>query len=138
MKTSNASGTVSTFFTYIDPTGNGTNDEIDVEIPGARSTTLEATYYRHGGSGIEHTINLGFDASAAFHTYGIQWLQNSINWIVDGKTVYTVNGSSSTLPTIPPYFMINFWTGVPSWLGPFTYAAPVQAIYQNSKFIPAP
>jgi len=137
MKTSNASGTVSTFFTYIDPTQNGTNDEIDVEIPGARSTTLEATYYRHGGAGVEHTINLGFDSSAAFHAYGIRWLANSISWIVDGQVLYTAAGSPATLPTVPPYFMINFWTGVPSWLGPFNYAGPVQALYQNPKFIPA-
>lgn len=137
MQTSNAPGTVSTFFTYIDPTQTGKNDEIDVEIPGARSTTLEATYYKAGGAGVEHTINLGFDSSKAFHTYGIQWLPNSISWIVDGKVLYTATGSPSTLPTIPPYFMINFWTGVPSWLGTFQYSAPIHVQYKNPDFIPA-
>jgi endo-1,3-1,4-beta-glycanase ExoK len=141
MQAAKGSGIVSTFFTYINTGSNGQekNDEIDVEIPGARPTTLEATYYKLGKS-VEYTIQLPFDASAAMHTYSIQWLPNSISWIVDGQTLYTANGSPSTMPTTPSSFILNFWTGTSalnSWLGPFSYTSPLHVTYGSASFTPA-
>lgn len=142
MQAAKGSGIVSTFFTYINTTPNGpeTNDEIDVEIPGARTNTLEATYYKLGGPGVEHTISLPFDSSLAMHTYAIEWLPNSISWIVDSQTLYTATGSPATMPTTPSNLILNFWTGtsaVTSWLGPFDYTAPLQVIYGSASFTPA-
>jgi len=142
MQAAKGSGVVSTFFTYINTTPNGaeTNDEIDVEIPGARTTTLEATYYKLGGPPIEHTIPLPFDASASIHTYAIRWLPNEIAWLVDGQTLYSATGSPSSMPTTPSHLILNFWTGsanVTDWLGPFTYVAPQQVIYGAASFTPA-
>jgi len=142
MQAASGSGIVSTFFTYINTTPNGpeTNDEIDVEIPGARTNTLEATYYKLGGPGIEHTIALPFDSSLAMHTYAIEWLPNSISWIVDGQTIYTAVGSPATMPTTPSNLILNFWTGtsaVTSWLGPFSYTAPQHVLYGSASFTPA-
>jgi endo-1,3-1,4-beta-glycanase ExoK len=143
MRTAKSSGVVSTFFTYINLTPNGkeTNDEIDVEIPGARTRTLETTYYKEGGRGIEHTIQLPFDSSQAMHTYAIQWLPNSISWIVDGHPLYTAHGSPATMPTHPSYFILNFWTGdtpgMVQWLGPFHYTHPLHALYGSASFEPA-
>ena len=110
MQTAKGSGVVSTFFTYINITPNGkeTNDEIDVEIPGARTRTLEATYYKLGGSGIEHTIPLPFDSSLAMHDYAIRWLPDSISWIVDGRALYTAHGSPATMPTHPSPLVFKF------------------------------
>lgn len=142
MQAAAGSGIVSTFFTYVNTTPNGpeTNDEIDVEIPGARTTTLEATYYKLGGPGVEHTIQLPFDASLAMHTYAIAWFPDSISWIVDGQVLYTANGSPSTLPTNPSTLIVNFWTGntadIVSWLGPFTYTSPLVARYGSASFSP--
>lgn len=144
MQTVKASGVVTTFFTYVNltPSGNEeTNDEIDVEIPGARTNTLEGTYYKEGGYGIEHTIKLPFDSSKAMHVYSIRWLPNAISWIVDGKTLYTAHGSPATMPTHPSNFILNFWTGdtkgIVYWLGPFHYARPLHALYESATFTPA-
>ncbi len=143
MQAARGSGIVSTFFTYVNltPGGPETNDEIDVEIPGARTRTLEATYYKEGGPGIEHTIALPFDAASAMHTYAIRWLPDSISWIVDGRTLYTRHGSPATLPTHPSAFILNFWTGstpgIVSWLGPFHYRHPLHARYALARFTPA-
>ncbi len=142
MQAAKGSGVVSTFFTYINTTPGGpeTNDEIDVEIPGARTTTLEATYYKWGGPGIEHTIALPFDASAAMHTYAIRWTPNAISWIVDGRILYTATGSPSSMPTTPTHLFLNFWTGsanVTDWLGPFTYTGPLYVRYGSASFTPA-
>ena len=142
MQAAAASGVVSTFFTYINTTPGGaeTNDEIDVEIPGARPTTLEATYYKQGVNEGSHVINLPFDASAAMHNYAIVWLPNSISWVVDGQTLYTVNGTPASMPTTPSNLILNFWTGAAatqSWLGPFSYASPLTVTYGASSFTPA-
>lgn len=143
MQTAKASGVVSTFFTYVNltPGGKETNDEIDVEIPGARTRTLEATYYRSGGPGVEHTIALPFDSSAAMHDYAIRWLPREIDWIVDGAVLYTVRAAPSALPSHPSNFVLNFWTGdtpgIIGWLGPFHYAHPLHARYASATFTPA-
>lgn len=143
MQAAKATGVVTSFFTYINTTPNGppTNDEIDVEIPGGRTNTLEATYYKLGGPAIEHTIQLPFDASAAMHTYAITWLPNSISWSADGVTLYTAAGTPSTLPATPSKLLLNFWTGntpgIVSWLGAFTYTSPLQARYGTASFTSA-
>lgn len=140
MQTAKSSGVVSTFFTYVNltPGGKETNDEIDVEIPGARTTTLEATYYKQGGPGIEHTIQLPFDSSAAMHEYAIRWLPDAISWIVDGRTLYTAHGSPATLPTHASNFVLNFWTGdtpgIVGWLGPFHYHHPLHVLYGAASY----
>lgn len=142
MQAAKGSGIVSTFFTYVNltPGGKETNDEIDVEIPGARTRTLEATYYKSGGPGVEHTIPLPFDSSQATHTYSIRWFPNSIGWVVDGQTLYTARGSPATLPTHPSNFVLNFWTGntpgIVSWLGPFHYRHPLHALYASAQYVP--
>ena len=139
MQAAKGSGIVSTFFTYINTTPGGpeTNDEIDVEIPGARTTTLEATYYKLGGAGVSTVIPLPFDASLAMHTYSIVWLPNAISWVVDGQTLYTANGSPATMPTTPSNLLLNFWAGNPPWLGAFTYTGPLQVLYGSASFTPA-
>jgi endo-1,3-1,4-beta-glycanase ExoK len=143
MQAAKGSGVVSAFFTYINMSSNDSeekNDEIDVEIPGARTTTLETTYYKLGKP-TEHTIQLPFDASTAMHTYAIQWLPNSISWIVDGQTLYTATGSPSTMPTNASNLDLNFWTGTSElndWLGPFNYTGPLHVVYGSASFTPAP
>lgn len=141
MQASNASGTVTSMFTYVDtnttPNHAAVNDEIDIEIPGQSPTTLQATYYRHGGTPNTQSVALGFDASAAYHTYSIVWLPNSISWKVDGQQIYSVSGSIHTLPTRPGQFILNFWVGQTAWLGAFTYTGPLTARYKNARFTPA-
>ncbi|MBV8153747.1 MAG: family 16 glycosylhydrolase [Candidatus Eremiobacteraeota bacterium] len=147
MQTAKASGVVSTFFTYVNLTPSSssktqTNDEIDVEIPGARTTTLEGTYYKEGGAGVEHTMQLPFESSAGMHTYAIRWLPDSIAWYADGKLLYTAHGSPSTMPTHPSNLVLNFWTGrtvgIVRWLGPFHYRGALHALYDYARFTPAP
>jgi beta-glucanase (GH16 family) len=78
-------------------------------------------------------IDLGFDASAAYHNYAIVWTASNIKWYVDNQLVYMVSASSCTpLPSAPGRIMVNLWagTGVDSWLGPFTYpGTPITAQY---------
>lgn len=132
MRAANGSGIVSSFFIY-----NGSPwDEIDIEFLGKDTTKMQTNYFTNGVGGHETLINLGFDASAALHTYLIVWQQGSISWYVDGTLVLTENGSRGALPTNPGKIMMNLWpgTGVDSWLGPFTYTGPITAQYDSVQY----
>ena len=81
LKAAKGNGLVSSFFTY---TGSPW-DEIDVEILGKNTNQVQFNYFTNGQGGHEKVVNLGFDASAGFHKYMIQWGQGYINWYVEDR-----------------------------------------------------
>jgi beta-glucanase (GH16 family) len=124
------------FFTYTGPVDNQPWDEIDIEFIGSNSSSIQVNYYVNGVGGHEKTINLGFDASSDYHNYKFVWSSKSISWYVDGVKVYTVTGSSRTLPSHSGRVMMNLWNGdstVTNWLGDFSYSAPIYASYDWVK-----
>lgn len=133
MKAAKGSGIVSSFFTY---TGSPW-DEIDVEILGKNTYQVQFNYYVNGQGGHEKLVDLGFDASAGFHTYAFDWQPNSISWYVDGVLKHTVTGG--TLPSRPQQIMMNLWNGigVDGWLGSFNYSGPLYTSYDYVTYTPA-
>ena len=132
MKAVAQDGVVSSFFIYTGPSEGNPWDEIDVEITGNHPTQLQTNYFTNGVGGHEAIIDLGFDASADFHTYSIVWMPDEISWFVDGVLKHTENGSNGTLPSTPGRIMMNFWPGTASvnaWLGAYDGTVPVQAQY---------
>jgi len=78
--------------------------EIDImEYRGQRPNEMLGTLHfgpawdNKGQSGYER--NMGFDFSADFHTFGLDWSPNSIQWLVDGAVVHTESLNR------------NFWNG---------------------------
>ncbi|MFJ8959799.1 glycoside hydrolase family 16 protein [Lentzea sp. NPDC102401] len=136
MKAAKSSGAVSGFFTYTGQTDGQPWDEIDIEILGKNPTQMQTNYFTNGTGNHETIINLGFDSSAGFHDYAIEWRQGRIQWFVDGRLVHTENGSRGPLPTHPQRFMANLWagTGVDGWTGPFNYTGPLNAVYESAKY----
>jgi Glycosyl hydrolases family 16 len=47
----------------------------------------------NGPNNIDHEYypNIGFNTSADFHVYRVEWYPDHMTWIVDGKPVRTVN-----------------------------------------------
>ncbi|MBK9230474.1 MAG: family 16 glycosylhydrolase [Anaerolineae bacterium] len=123
LKASNVPGTVTAFFTYTGPSDNNPNDEIDVELLGRDPTRLQVNYFTQGAGGHETWIDLGFDASAAFHTYAIEWKAGRVAWYVDGALRHEEIGARGPLPTTPMRIMTSYWacTEVDDWCGRFTY-----------------
>lgn len=119
-KTSNVPGTITGFFLYTGPSAGTPHDEIDIEIKGDNPTKIQVNYWTDG---VEHptVLDLGFDASAEFHTYGFRWLPNAIEWYVDGELLHSENGMSGTLPITPGQIFFNFWatTGAMPWSSDF-------------------
>lgn len=154
MKPCKASGTNSSFFLYTRDDGNNIEwNEVDIEFitkdmgdgRGLRSIPQFNFFIDNAGKGHEFLYkDLEFDASTAFHVYGIEYAADHISWYVDGKKVYTATGcekgdhnhAQGSLPRHKMQIMVNFWpgTGVDDWLGPFNYSAPLYAEYDYIKF----
>jgi beta-glucanase (GH16 family) len=133
LKAVNHSGVVTAFFTY----DNTTRDEIDLEFLGKNTQQVQANYYVGGVGNHEHMIDLGFDASADYHIYKIEWTNSYIKWYVDSSEKYTISGTA--LPSHPMQSMLSLWngTGVDSWLGAFSYTNPLYAYYDYFSYTPA-
>ena len=134
MKAIKNDGVVSSFFTYTGPSDVINNvknpwDEIDIEILGKDTTQMQINYYRNGVGGHEQMINLGFDASEAYHTYGFDWQPDKITWYVDGQKVGEMSGD---MPKTPSKIMMNAWPGrtVDDWLKPFNGRTGLVASYE--------
>jgi endo-1,3-1,4-beta-glycanase ExoK len=139
MRSAAGSGLNSNFFTYIGPpAGVPEHDEIDFEFLGKNPRTVQLNYWVKGKSMGEKSIKLWFDASQAFHTYKFVWEPTRITWFIDGRMLHqTPRGAA--IPRNPGRIYLSLWSGsklVDSWLGPFTYKAPVFAEYEWVKFSP--
>lgn len=137
MKPAQNIGVVSSFFTYTGPCDNQPWDEIDIEFLGKNTTQFQANYYVNGVGGHEHMIDLGFDASQSYHTYGFAWEPTYIAWYVDGVERYRITGG--TLPSHIGKIMMNLWPGigVDSWLGAYDGKDPLYAEYKWLQYKPS-
>jgi endo-1,3-1,4-beta-glycanase ExoK len=133
------SGLNTGFFTYIGPPlGVPQWDEIDFEFLGKDPKTVQLNYFVNGKSSGGHIVQLGFDASKAFHNYRFDWLPDKIIWYVDGKKVHeTPKGAA--LPKQPGKLMLTLWSNsaqLNDWMGPFTYTGPKEAEVAWVKYTP--
>ena len=144
LKVAKARGLVTSLFTYTNreknPNKPERNDGIDIETLDKDTTKLEVNYYANRVGSQETVLDLGFDASAAYHDYAFEWSPSAIRWYVDGKLVHTENGSRGELPSQPGQVMVNLWPGASDnleWTGSFKYpGTPLRAYYDWIKFTP--
>ncbi|MBA3753298.1 MAG: family 16 glycosylhydrolase [Nitrospira sp.] len=94
--------------------------EIDIEIAGNRTDRLlvnvffnpggEGARYDYGYRGAPSYVDLGFDASEAFHRFAIEWGPCEMRWFVDDHLVHTRREWEPTpIPHLPMAFDINVW-----------------------------
>jgi GR25 family glycosyltransferase involved in LPS biosynthesis len=115
-KASHTPGVITGFFLHRD----SPRQEIDIEIAGHRPDTLIVNvFYNPGGEGAKFDygyrgaashIQLGFDASASFHHYAIEWGPTEICWYVDGKLIHRRGDWNPTpIPHLPMLLHANLW-----------------------------
>lgn len=94
--------------------------EIDIELPGSNPRRMLANvYYNPGDDGTAMSfgyrgspcwIDLGFDASADFHRYAIDWRPGRVAWLVDGSLVHERFGWDPTpIPHLAMRVHANLW-----------------------------
>jgi GR25 family glycosyltransferase involved in LPS biosynthesis len=110
------SGLVTGFFLHrVNPL-----QEIDIEFPGSDPRRMLANVYFNPGDegtamsfgyrGSPCWIDLGFDASADFHRYAIDWRPGRVTWLMDDHVVHERVGWDPTpIPHLPMRVHANVW-----------------------------
>ncbi len=109
-------GLVTGFFLHRD----SPRQEIDIELTGDDPHRMLVNVYFNPGDegaalafgyrGSPCRVELGFDASADFHLYAIDWRPGRITWSVDGRAVHDRVGWDPTpIPHLPMHLNANLW-----------------------------
>jgi hypothetical protein len=113
LKTSDASGAVTSFFTYTGSHFGDPHDEIDFEFVARTPRQVHVNYFRNGKDDAVN-IPLGFDASQDYHLYAFEWSSDLIRWYVDGVTIREITSATARngIPTASGRVIANLWAGV--------------------------
>lgn len=115
MKTSHRSGVVSAFILF-----SNVEDEVDNEWVGSDLNNVQTNYYFEGTLNYTHSRNSSANQTfSSFHTYEIDWREDKLMWLVDGKvgrTLYKNNTYNHTTkrydyPQTPSRVQISLWPG---------------------------
>jgi GR25 family glycosyltransferase involved in LPS biosynthesis len=116
IKAAPGSGLVTGFFLHRDTP----RQEIDIEFAGADPQRMLVNVYFNPGDdgagmgfgyrGSPYRIDLGFDATADFHRYAIDWRPDQVTWLVDGRVVHERVGWDPTpIPHLNMRVHANLW-----------------------------
>lgn len=109
-------GLITGFFLHRDTP----RQEIDIELAGANPHQMLANVYFNPGDegtamgfgyrGSPCPIDLGFDATADFHLYAIDWQPDRVAWLVDNKVVHErVSWDPTPIPHLSMRLHANLW-----------------------------
>ena len=139
-KIASEKGVLNSFYT-IDwgAEGKGTKQEIDIEFLTIAKNKVHLAVHMAGkkSTSTSPDIDLGFNASADFHVYGFEITPEKIEWLADGKVIYTYNYSGNDIKINSPYLLKLNTRGDSGWVkGP--PKADTDCIYQIDwiKFYP--
>lgn len=110
IKTARGPGVVSSFITMSE-----TKDEIDFEWVGKSLTAFQSNWFSKGvipeWPATNGDIHPQPDSSNEFHNYVIDWDENRIQWIIDGKVARELKRNSDDYPETPSLFSFGIWDG---------------------------
>ncbi|MCJ1473820.1 hypothetical protein MMC13_002471 [Lambiella insularis] len=92
-------------------------DEIDWEFMGGNTTHAETNYFGKGNTtSYDRAIYYPVDnPQENFHNYTVVWAQEKIEWLIDGKTVRTLNYTDALggqdFPQTPMNVRLGIWAG---------------------------
>lgn len=139
MRSSNAPGVVSSFFTYTGEYHGDPHAEVDFEFLGKTPRQVHINFFnRERNEPVD--VDLWFDASKGEHLYAFEWLPDSITWYVDGVKVHAVTAETSSIaiPTASSRVIANTWVGNRSteeWVGTPTFER-ASAFYRCISHVP--
>jgi hypothetical protein len=108
-------GMIAGLFTFA---GNDqVHDEIDFEAFSNRfketPNKIQTNIYHNEPLGTGHPISYDLSSPLTdFHTYRVEWLPDSVRWLVDGKEVRV---ETTRVPTMPMAVHMNLWAPPQSW-----------------------
>lgn len=114
-KTSRDAGVITAYILF-----SNVQDEIDYEFVGKDLETAETNFYFEGVLNYTNAANASTtDTFENYHTYGVDWTEDQLDWLIDGKVVRTLkkadtyNATSNTYmyPQTPSRVQISLWPG---------------------------
>jgi hypothetical protein len=94
--------------------------ELDVEFltnePWINSENSGKVHFFIHPANINQIVDLPFNPSKEFHSYGFLWTPGTIAFTVDKKVVHTIVNDTLNLPS-RGFIMMNSWTGNKDWGG---------------------
>lgn len=122
-KCSSVPGVLNSFYAIDWRDGKGTRQEIDIEFLsrsfGKGGGRIHFAVHRAGRRSFQTDPDpeLGFDPSAAFHTYAIDVARTSVRWLVDGRELRRYAYESGDICVDQPYQLkLNCWSQA-AWIG---------------------
>ncbi|HSC68842.1 MAG TPA: family 16 glycosylhydrolase [Cellvibrio sp.] len=141
MRVANASGVLSTFFTYKNGSevANTFWEEIDIEVFGKNNATQWQSNIILGSTRptiqTEQTHTADGSLADGYHTYVLEWTPDYVAWFLDGVEVRRITGTSTvTSLTNAQSLRFNIWVSesVP-WVG--AWDDSVLPVYQFVNYI---
>lgn len=111
LKAAVGEGLVTALFKYTGPSNGTPQEEVDMEILGKDPTKIQLNYFVNGVGGHEVVLDLGFDASEGFHTYGFTHTPDYIEWLVDGEVIHRAD--EGPMPSYPARVFAHVWAAQP-------------------------
>lgn len=128
-KLAKGSAVVSSLVTIYTPWPADNWNELDIESLGQDPTKIQLNAMVYTGALPAPTTpvsptqdptvqSLGFDASADFHEYAIEWTPEAARYLVDGELIHTWDAAID-LMTLPQNILLTIWaSNSAAWAGP--------------------
>lgn len=118
IKSAQRDGMLASFFTYHDGTGTSTWNEIDIEILGRYTNSVQFNTITPGQTNHVRTQPVNFNPASDYHTYAFEWTPEYVAWFIDGEEVYRQTGKHIQTLTRAQKIMMNIWNPTyPNWVG---------------------
>lgn len=115
LKTARTQGVVSSFILM-----SGVRDEIDYEFIGSFLEVAQTNFYWQGLLDYTHSRNVSLsDTFENYHTYELDWTEDSITWSIDGQVGRVLNKADTynsttdnyDYPQTPSFVQVSLWPG---------------------------
>lgn len=138
MKSADASGLNSAFFTYIGPADKQPHDEIDFEVLGKDSSRVQLNQYVGGKGGNEELAGVPGGAASDFNDYAFVWEKDRLRYFVNGRMVHEVTDPTK-IPQNAQKIFLSLWgtDTLKDWMGTMSYSAPAKMQIDRLAFTAA-
>jgi endo-1,3-1,4-beta-glycanase ExoK len=125
IKSATGKGLNSAFFTYIGPADKQQHDEIDFEVLGKDTSTVQVNQYIKAKGGNEKLVPVGQGADQGFNDYAFVWESSRLRYYLNGKLVQDVTDPSK-IPQNAQKIFFSLWgtDKLSDWMGKFAYTQP--------------
>jgi len=136
MKAPDATGVLSSLFTYHEINDMSEWNEVDVEIIGRYENCVQFNTITPHRANHVRAEWVDFNPQNDYHDYAFEWTPDYVAWFIDGLEVYRQTGAHIATLSLPQKMMMNIWNPVyDNWVGEWNPdVLPVFAYYDRAGY----